>query len=69
MKYNIQIFATKKGINLNQNIDCKDGNWSSLQDLLDEYAHRYYKHKTHYNNTGNETKCMIHDSTTAKTAK
>jgi len=58
MEYNVKKFALKKGINLRQNIDCKDGNWSSLQDLLEEYAHRYYKHKEGERINGNETKCM-----------
>ena len=57
MEYNVEKFAKKKGIDLNQNIDCGT-NWSSLKQLLEEYAERYYKHKICFEQKGNETKCM-----------
>jgi hypothetical protein len=57
MKYNVEKFARKKGLDLNQIIN-HGTNYSSLQELLEEYADRYCKHKKTFEEKGNETKCM-----------
>ncbi len=58
MKYNVEIFARKKDIDLNQTIYSNSGNFTSLQELLEDYANRYYKHKESERLKGHETNCM-----------
>lgn len=45
MEYNVEIFGRKKDIDLNQTIYSNKGNFNSLQELLQDYAERYCKHK------------------------
>ena len=58
MKYNVKIFGRKKDIELNQTIYSNAGNFNSLQELLEEYADRYYKHKESDRLKGHEQNCM-----------
>jgi uncharacterized SAM-binding protein YcdF (DUF218 family) len=57
MKYSVEKFANKKQIDLNQSINTGT-NATSLKDLLEDYAERYYKHKLSFDTKGNETNCM-----------
>lgn len=56
-KYNVKTFAKKKDLDLDQ-IIYHGTNWSSLEDLLNDYADRYYKHKVSFETKGHETNCM-----------
>ena len=53
--YNVKKFAKKKDLDLDQLI-YHGTNWSSLKDLLDEYADKHYKHKKRLEDKRNESK-------------
>lgn len=45
-EYNVKIFARKKNIDLRTSIYTEtDGNWWSLEDLLNEFAMKFHKAK------------------------